>query len=181
MSVIFSWMNLKLEVRNAWGGVTYKGVFAKKLIKAGEKLAIFGGHIMRIDEEPIFSESCQDLAVQIDEQFVIGSKYEDEIEDTDFFNHSCNPNSGFKGQIFLVAMKDIEANEEVTFDYAMVLHEVEEMKMYEISCHCGSTNCRGKVTDNDWKMPELQKKYDGYFSWFLQKKIDVMRNKKRKH
>jgi len=32
-------------------------------------------------------------------------------------------------------------------------------------------DCRGKVTFNDWKIPEIQKRYDGYFSWYLQEKI----------
>ena len=127
---------------------------------------------MKIEDEPEFSADRKDFAVQIDEQFVIGTKYENEIEDTDFFNHSCNPNAGFKGQIFLVAMRDIPVGEEVVFDYAMVLHEAEVvLQGYEFTCHCGSSICRGKVTNNDWKIPELQERYDGFFSWYLQEKI----------
>lgn len=171
----FSWMNPKLEVRNAGGN--YKTVFAKEPIKVSEKLSIFGGHIMRIDEEPIFSETCKDLALQIDEQSIIGSKYENEIEDTDFFNHSCNPNAGFKGQIFLVAMRDIEVCEEITFDYAMVLHECDGIPSFEFDCICGSPICRRKITDSDWKIPELQKRYNGYFQWYLQEKIDKLKKK----
>jgi hypothetical protein len=30
----------------------------------------------------------------------------------------------------------------------------------------------GVITDNDWQRPELQARYDGYFSWFLQEKIN---------
>ena len=70
---------------------------------------------MTVEEEPTFSNGLYDLALQIDDLFVIGTKYEHEIEDNDFFNHSCNPNAGFRGQIFLVAMRDIDVNEEITF------------------------------------------------------------------
>ncbi len=46
--------------------------------------------------------------MQIEERFVMGVKSDKDTEDTDFFNHSCNPNCGFKGQIFLAAMRDIK-------------------------------------------------------------------------
>lgn len=31
-------------------------------------------------------------------------------------------------------------------------------------CGCGSDECRGQVTPNDWRRPELQKRYAGYFT-----------------
>src|SRR3989304_314754 len=39
-------------------------------------------------------------------------------------------------------------------------------------CNCGFLKCRGVVTGNDWKTPELQNRYSGYFSGYLQEKID---------
>jgi uncharacterized protein len=97
------------------GGVAIKESLQKKTVKASERLAIIGGNVMKIEDEPVFSENRKDLAVQIDERFLIGTKHESEIEDTDICNHSCNPNAGFKGQIFLVSMRDILAGEEVKF------------------------------------------------------------------
>ncbi|OPY78768.1 MAG: SET domain protein [Syntrophorhabdus sp. PtaU1.Bin153] len=170
---MLNWMNPKLEVR-ACSGKGGHGVFARHPITEGERLAIFGGHIMRADEEPVFLANKQDFALQIDEQFVIGAKYENELDDTDFLNHSCNPNAGFKGQIFLVAMRSIEKDEEITFDYAMVLHETVGVEACEMDCLCGNSNCRGRITDNDWKIPELQRRYRGYFQWYLQEKINMI-------
>jgi len=142
---------------------------------AGERLAIFGGRVFPVVEE------VGDYALQIDEDFVIdgvsvnsGEFY----EDTFFFNHSCEPNAGIKGQIFLVAMRDIAEGQEVTFDYAMCLHETKGAPLYRMECLCGRTNCRGVITDNDWKLPELQKKYDGFFSWYLQEKINAMKGRR---
>ncbi len=41
-------------------------------------------------------------------------------------------------------------------------------------CLCSSPVCRHTVTGNDWMLPELQKRYKGYFSPFLQHRIDKL-------
>jgi uncharacterized protein len=169
---MFSWMNSDLEVRET--GKYGKGVFAKKDIKKGELLAIFGGYIFRIDET--VDELVGDYSLQIDEKFVIGSNFKEDIDIdlTNFFNHNCNPNSGFKGQIFLVSMKKINSNSEITFDYSMVLHKAIGVDKYILKCSCNSKKCRKIITEDDWKIKELQKKYNGYFQWFLQEKINKL-------
>lgn len=115
---------------------------------------------------------------QISEEFVFGIRSSDEEEPACFVNHSCSPNAGYKGQIFLVAMKAIQAEEEVTYDYAMELppsktkNPVDVERNDTLECECESIECRKVITEYDWKIPELQKRYDGYFQWFLQEKID---------
>jgi len=81
-------------------------------------------------------------------------------------NHSCEPNLGLQGQVVFVAIRDMAADEELTIDYAMTDDE-----SYEMECQCGSEACRRLITGADWRQPELQKKYDGYFSWFIQRRI----------
>jgi len=83
------------------------------------------------------------------------------------FNHSCNPNSGLSGQITLIAIREIERDEEVCFDYAMS----DSSDYDEFECHCGQPNCRKKITGRDWKLPELQGRYRDYFSPYLQRRI----------
>jgi hypothetical protein len=85
-----------------------------------------------------------------------------------FSNHSCEPNIGVQGQIVFVAMRDIAAGEELTHDWATT-----DDDEYEMACNCGTPSCRGVVTGQDWRRPELQARYRGYFSWYLQRKIDV--------
>jgi hypothetical protein len=166
-----NWVHPSLEVRES--RIQGKGVFAISPIKAGERLAIFGGDIMLIDEINNLPESLQDYPMQIEERFVIGSREERMPESADYFNHSCDPNAGFKGQIFLVAMRDIEKDDEVTFDYAMVLSQsVGSEIVFAMECQCGSRNCRKTISEEDWKIPELQKKYNGYFSEYLLEKIE---------
>ena len=84
-----------------------------------------------------------------------------------FINHSCDPNVGFRGQVVYVAMRPIRAGEELCHDYAM-----ERSDDYELECHCGSTLCRGMVTGEDWKSPELQQRYGRYFSIYLRCKFE---------
>jgi SET domain-containing protein len=169
MKNVFSWMNPKLEVRET--EKMGKGIFAKKKIKKDEILAIFGGYIVSAKDEEKLPAEFRDHGVQISEDFILTVKKKSEIESGGYFNHSCNPNAGYNGQIFLVSMREIKINEEITFDYGMVLHKSKNRKAYKIKCLCGSENCRGYITDYDWKLKELQKKYEGYFQWYLQKKI----------
>lgn len=178
MSSKISWVSPKLEVRNS--GIDRKGVFARKKARRGERLAIFGGDIMAIDEIDRLPVRLQEYPMQIEERFVLGSRKSRDPEDADFFNHSCEPNSGFKGQIFLVAMRDIKPSEEVTFDYATVVSKSFGSDMaFEMTCNCGAKSCRKRITENDWKIPELQRKYDGYFSQYIQEKIEKKKRRPR--
>ena len=168
----FSWMNPDLEVRNIKG--FGKGIFAKKDFKKDTILTIFGGYVMTRLEEEKLKAPFNDYAHQIAPSFVIGIRKRGELQPVDFYNHSCNPNAGFKGQIFLVAMRNIKKEEQVTFDYGMVLMKTPGLKIqYKLKkCMCGSKNCRQTITVNDWKIPDLQKRYNGYFQWYIQSKVD---------
>jgi hypothetical protein len=42
---------------------------------------------------------------------------------------------------------------------------------YSVECKCGAPNCRKILTGKDWQRPELQKRYVGYFSAYLARKI----------
>ena len=167
-SLTHSWLSPFCEARTSAGG---KGIFAKAALNAGDIICIQGGHVMGSHDEPVFSNGG-DFAIHIADGFALGTKYEHELEDTDYFNHSCEPNAGWKGQIFLVAMRDIEADEEVRFDYATVV----SLEGYDFSCLCGAPGCRGRVTCRDWMIPELQKKYEGWFQWYLQEKINKLKS-----
>jgi SET domain-containing protein len=164
---------LKIKSTKRYG----EGVFATRNIDKNEMLAIFGGHIMTLEAEEKLPRSIRDLAHQIHDQFVIGIKNPHDKQLVDNFNHSCNPNAGFKGQIFLVAMRKIRKNEEVTFDYAMVLSNTVKNPPYNLNCLCNLKNCRKIISGDDWKRPDLQKKYDGYFQYYLQEKIKKPKKK----
>ena len=92
---------------------------------------------------------------------------------------SCWPNAGFRGQIFLVAMRDIAVGEEVTFDYAMVVSKSNGSSIeFEMDCTCGEPACRGRITESDWQRQELRPMYRGYFSQYLEERIEAEENAK---
>lgn len=169
-----SWVNPILKIKKTKKG---SGVFTSKEINKDTLLAIFGGYVMTLKEEKKLPLSVGDFSHQIHDEFVLGIKDLKEIDIAVMFNHSCSPNAGFNGQIFLVAMKKIKKGEEITFDYAMVLHRAKGVQPYKLKCLCGTKNCRKIITDNDWKKLDLQKKYRGYFQFYLEKKINIKKLK----
>jgi len=166
----YAWMDPRLQARKVPG--LGHGVFATARIRRHDLITVFGGHVMTVLEESRLPEPLNDYSHQITAEQVIGITRKSHIGPTDFFNHNCDPNTGFKGQIFLVAMRDIRAGEEVTFDYCMVLKRHRWQVPYLIECNCGAADCRGRVTSNDWRIPRLQRKYYGYFQWYIQDVID---------
>ncbi|MCE9500065.1 MAG: SET domain-containing protein-lysine N-methyltransferase, partial [Leptospira sp.] len=83
-------------------------------------------------------------------------------------NHCCEPNCGISGQTVFVAIRDIEPGEELTFDYCM--SESDPDYVFPLQCKKGS--CRKQFSGNDWRRKDLQKKYAGYFSSYLRRKMD---------
>lgn len=141
------------------------GLFARTFIAAGELLIVWGGVIMNLDEIKNIHANERQYAVQVDEDAFLLTP---EPEAGDFINHSCNPNAGLSGQISVIALRDIKPGEEVCFDYAMS----DSVPYDEFECACGEPTCRGRVSGNDWLIPELQVRYAGYFSPYLQRRIN---------
>ena len=162
------YLSPRLEVRAAPEKGGY-AVYALTDFKKNELLVMWGGRVATLAEVLVLPREEQGHTIQIhDELYLapIGMQ-----EPADYVNHSCNPNAGISGQISLVAMRDIAAGEEITFDYAMA----DSSSYDEFDCACGAPTCRGRVSGDDWKRPELWKRYKGYFSTYLQKRIDGLR------
>jgi hypothetical protein len=163
----YSYLSPKLEERVCAEKGGY-GVFAREMIPSGELLTVWGGIVVteeNLDQLPLERTTH---GIQVEERVYLVPMGESDA--ADMFNHSCNPNAGMSGQISLLALRDIAADEEVCFDYSMS----DSSDYDEFECHCGQLHCRKKVTGNDWKLPELQRKYKGYFSPYLQRRIDKM-------
>jgi hypothetical protein len=159
-----NWLTPKAEVRLIGSG-RGSGSFATELIGRGEVVAAFGGwvvdrrHLMRA------SEDRRARSIQIEDDLYLMSG--DEPEPGDMVNHSCDPNCGLAGQIVVVALRLIEVGEELTFDYAMCDGYPEVL----FTCECGTPHCRGQVTGDDWRSSELQERYRGYFSPYLERRM----------
>lgn len=70
-------------------------------------------------------------------------------------NHSCDPNTWWSGSTCLVARRDIEAGEEITYDYSTA----DVGHVFEMECSCGSPLCRGTISNRDYLDPEWQQRY----------------------
>lgn len=155
----------KIELRD--DTLAGRGVVATADIVRDEIVAIKAGHIVTREEIDAVTAAAGDYALQIEDDFYIAPRTPDEVLDMSvMINHSCDPNVGFRGNVVYVAMRNIAAGEELYHDYAM-----ERSDDYSLECHCGSKRCRGKVTGDDWQLPELQRRYGDYFSIYLRRKI----------
>lgn len=137
-------------------------------IKAGEVVAAFGGECLHRSQFDSLPAERVRRSIQIaDELFLAGAA---EPDPADFINHSCEPTCGMSGDVTLVALRDLAPGEEITYDYAMS----DGCDYDEFECACGTASCRGKVTGNDWMLPELQLRYRGHFSGYLARRISSL-------
>jgi hypothetical protein len=162
-----SYFSPKVEKRTS--PIEGRGLYAVFAIRKGEIVVVKGGYILTKAERDEIGKELGPSEIQVSEKLFIGPSTIAEREGGMMhINHSCEPNLGLQGQIVYVALRDINPGEELTFDYAMTDDEP-----YEMKCRCGAKSCRGTITGFDWKKPEIQQKYDGYFSWFIQRRIDA--------
>ncbi|BDI19022.1 hypothetical protein ANSO36C_48240 [Nostoc cf. commune SO-36] len=131
-----------------------RGVFASKKFAQGETVVV-GIPIEEVPERTIYSFQMDfNLYVNLDEPAVV-------------INHSCSPNTGVRNNQFggydFVALGDIEADEEITWDY-----ETTEYESIAVSrCLCGSLSCRGKTLGFKFREQMLRDRYREYIADYL--------------
>ena len=160
-----SYHSPKLEGRriDGKGGRT---LVAREIVEPDELVVVFGGEVVQASQLAALSPAERLLTLQVEEDLYLVSRADGAA---DWVNHSCDPNCGLRGQIALVAMRRLEPGEEICFDYAMS----DGTPYDQFPCGCGARNCRGQVTGNDWSRPELWERYRGYFSPYIQRRIDA--------
>lgn len=92
-------------------------------------------------------------------------------DDGEYMNHCCEPACGFAGDDRMVALVDIKAGDEVTYDYST--SETKDSFHVPFKCACGKPACRGTITGDDYKLPALRAKYAGHFTGMVQSQIDA--------
>jgi uncharacterized protein len=150
-------------VKGRPSGIEGRGLIAVASIAKDEIVAIKGGHLVDTAALNALPERLRNSDIQVADGFHLVALDEAEYEPVMLFiNHSCEPNVGFAGNIVLVAMREVAAGEELTTDYALFDDSDDPM-----TCNCGSPSCRHTISGRDWQLPELQRKYGGYFSTYL--------------
>jgi len=144
------------------------GLFATAPIAAGEVVIRWGGR-------PITDQELHALEVWWRETgapyscAAIGdglSLLQAEDDPLRYGNHSCDPNLWLADAVTETARRAIVAGEELTFDYALAT-----VAPWTMPCCCGSLSGRGVITGDDWRLPELQERYRGHFSPFIDARI----------
>lgn len=156
-----SYVSPKVEKRDI-NGKGY-GLFAKEFISKGEIVSISGGIIITKDDFEKLKSEQLDYAYQITDDFLICPLNPEDPSDDWRMNHCCEPNCGIDGNIVFVSIKDILKDEELTYDYCMT----ETNPDYKMNLFCDKSSCRKVLSGDDWKNPELQKKYKNYFSNYI--------------
>ena len=103
---------------------------------------------------------------QPSDPFQIGDNEFLDLEETSrSFNHSCDPNVFVRGKNELVALRDIENGEEITFDYSTTMkYDAEKIlaagfPLWTCVCACGAPNCRGIIDEFKSLTPAIQAHY----------------------
>ena len=155
--------------------IHYDGVFAAEPFQKGERLMEFGGEcvtraaandgtyrprsIWAVGEDAYLALPESDMAPSLDENL----------------NHSCDANSWLADEVHLVAKRDIEAGEEITLDQGTWNFDETEYTVDAEDCTCGSSDCRVRLTENDWKLAQVQTRYRGHFHPLVQAMIDALK------
>jgi len=135
-----------------------RGVFASTPILAGETILEFTGPVLSRHE---INE--QDYHLQIDEGLYLGASGAAD----DYVNHSCEPNAGFRNGLILIAIRNISAGEEITWDYSTA---IDEQDFQGFRCYCGATQCRGVIRSFRDLSPDIQKRLKPWLLPYLVKK-----------
>jgi SET domain-containing protein len=128
------------------------GAFATRPIAEGTRLIEYAGQRLTPAEADARYPDDADtrhhtFLFAIDDEIVIDAAVDG--NEARFINHSCAPNCDAvidDGRIWIEAIRDIAAGEELAYDYAYVLEERHSpAAKRRFPCYCGATTCRGTI------------------------------------
>jgi uncharacterized protein len=125
-----------------------KGVFAAADIPPGTRLIEYKGErIQPVESERLYSASTHTFLFMLENDEVIdGSRNGNAAR---WINHSCEPNCEAveeDGRVFIDALREIAAGEEITIDYNLYLEARYTAALKrEYACGCGTIQCRGTL------------------------------------
>lgn len=147
---VASGVSRRIQTRRS--GVHGKGVFALQDIAEGETLIEYVGQIISWSEaqkrhphDP--TDPNHTFYFHLDETRVIDALIGG--NSSRWINHACTPNCEAdeqNGRIFIKALRNIRAGEELNYDYGLVVDERYTPKLKaQYPCWCSSKNCRGTL------------------------------------
>jgi len=151
------------RIQTRRSGVHGKGVFALQHIAEGEVLIEYLGEVIswpeaqaRHPHDP--TDPNHTFYFHLSESHVIDALVGG--NSARWINHACSPNCEADekgGRIFIRALRNIDAGEELNYDYGLVIDERYTPKLKaEYPCWCGAGNCRGTLLAPKRKVRQKQ-------------------------
>jgi uncharacterized protein len=136
---------VRIEVRES--DVHGRGVYSAQFIPKGTRIIEYTGQRVLWEAAPDDDNDPHTFNFGLENGEVINPEVGG--NDARWINHSCDPNCEAieeDNRIFIYAMRNIQAGEELLYDYAMDIDEpVTEASKKKFACHCGAANCRGTM------------------------------------
>ena len=140
------------RIQTRRSGIHGKGVFALQDLAEGETLIEYVGEVIswpealrRHPHDP--AQPNHTFYFHIDEAHVIDAKIGG--NSSRWINHSCQPNCEADeagGRVFIKALRNIVAGEELFYDYGLVIDARYTPKLLaDYPCWCGAPACRGTL------------------------------------
>ena len=135
-----------VEVRPS--GVHGRGVYAKRPIRKGTRIIEYTGERTSWEEAPNDPDNPHTFNFGLDNGEVINPEIGG--NEARWINHSCDPNceaiEDEDDRVFIYALRNLAAGEELFYDYALELDEPPTKELEkEHECRCGSRKCRGTM------------------------------------
>jgi SET domain-containing protein len=115
------------------------GGFARRPIRRGKRIIEYVGQKLSKAEAQAELQKQNVYIFILDDTYDIDGSVE--WNAARFLNHSCNPNCEVeivRDRIWIYALRDIQAGEELTYNYSYDFEDFEHRP-----CHCGAYNCVG--------------------------------------
>jgi len=147
-------------------------LFAADVVPAGTVVVALGGRLVSsaeltsliaaADADPA-APYVDTLSVDEDLHLVLPS-----MTSVHFVNHSCDPSLWHVGPYEVATRRALDPGDEATIDYGTLSGAAG----FVMTCRCQSALCRGRISSEDWRRPELQARYHGHWVPALQLRID---------
>ena len=140
------------RIQTRRSGVHGKGVFAVQDIAEGETIIEYVGEVITWPEAQARhphnpKDPNHTFYFHIDEDHVIDALFGG--NSSRWINHSCDANCEADeegGRVFIKALRNIKAGEELNYDYGLIIDERYTPKLKaEYPCWCGAKTCRGTL------------------------------------
>lgn len=132
---------MKIRIRVGTSCIAGQGLFAEQAIRRGTKILRYIGQKITHAESERRLTAGNVYIFGLNERFAIDGNMPKNT--ARYINHACDPNchtEQFGNTIWIVAIRDIAAGEELTYNYGYELNDEPAEP-----CYCGAQHCCGYI------------------------------------